>query len=685
MPDYAYDSELVADPFSFQRAANSAITIYDANDAAEASPLALKDLKGLALPNPLTSSAEAFVPAFVAGTAQVKMVGGGLRVVRSSFQGVRDEAVAAKLAAEEAASDAAEAAAHAQAPTDVQVDAGVARADIPGQIGQVLPPLVAPIVPPLVAQAIANDPTVANSAATMAQSATGLIPKWKANTAYAAAQMVVAPSGDLVTAKVAFTSGASYSDANWNLSTAASMVASSLKNKGVLANGTDINTLRDTGIYYVASSTAAATMPNLPFTTPGRIIVTKDPGATLVTQNGIGIPLTGGNISLFTRTTRSATLWDSGWESDRQVKGALPDGTNLTTFATAGTWIITSAASAATMSGLPQLDGVTVANVAILHISTYPGISAGEEEITVYVADGNYAKFSRVRRIASSWPGWQHDNPAPLPPTVTAVSDSGLAHTVLMDNFTQKMGGIILVDTPTIAFRFDHGLANFNNFVRAIFEAFNWKYSLALCSGQWDRAENLGVTPSTVNAWVLAGLAEIWNHTKDHGSGDNSEAAWQAAILDGLRELESQIPAAAGKIFGLAPPGSAGTNFGGFIFGQTLEEFVDSDGIRFMLRHHPIVAGYLATEKRVQDGRPRQGMGHRTMDTFSLSDVQTYVEQAKATKTAMQFMLHPSRLNTAGYMSTSTLTTIMDYVRAEELAGNIKVVSPYEQLLCSVV
>lgn len=685
MTDYVHDQVLLADAASFTRAPNSSVTAYDANDASNSSPLVLKDLNGLAMSNPMVSSADAFTPAFVTTSPQVKLVGGGLAVLSQSYKGLRDEALAAKADAESAAQDAADAAALAQAPTDAQVDAGVARANIPSQVASVVPPLVAPIVPPLVAQAIANDPTVASSAATMAQSATGLIPKWKASAAYAAGQMVVAPSGDLVTAKVAFTSGTTYSAANWDLSTAATLVSNALGNKGVLANGTDINTLRVPGIYHINSSTAAATMVNLPFNVPGQVLVTKDPGSTLVTQKGIGIPLTGGNISLFTRTTRSATVWDSVWESDRQVKGVLPDGTNLTTFATPGTWIIATAVSAATMTGLPQLDGAPVDNVAVLHIATFPGVSAGEERITIYVADGQYAKFSRIRRIATSWPGWQYDNPVTTPPAVTAVSDAGLANSVLISNMTQKLGGRRKVTTATVAFRFDHGLANFDAFVRAIFEANNWKYSLALCSGQWDRAENNGVTQAMVNAWVLAGLAEIWNHTKDHGSGDNSTAAWQAAILDGLHELEAQLPAAAGKIFGLAPPGSTGTNFGGFIFGQTLAEFLDTDGIRFILKNHAVVAGYLATEKRIQDGMVRQGMGHRTMDTFTLADVQTYVEQAKTTKTAMQFMLHPSRLNTEGYMSTSTLTSIMDYIKTEETAGRIKIVSPYEQLLCDVV
>ena len=47
--------------------------------------------------------------------------------------------------------------------------------------------------------------------------ATVSVPRWKANTAYAAGDKVVSPNGDTVTAKAAFTSGATYSATNWDL------------------------------------------------------------------------------------------------------------------------------------------------------------------------------------------------------------------------------------------------------------------------------------------------------------------------------------------------------------------------------------------------------------------------------------------------------------------------------------
>ncbi|KRE72573.1 hypothetical protein [Arthrobacter sp. Soil762] len=54
---------------------------------------------------------------------------------------------------------------------------------------------------------------------TQAAQSAAYLPKWKATTAYLAGDKVLNPTGDVVSAKVDFTSGASYSSANWDLST----------------------------------------------------------------------------------------------------------------------------------------------------------------------------------------------------------------------------------------------------------------------------------------------------------------------------------------------------------------------------------------------------------------------------------------------------------------------------------
>lgn len=106
MPDYPYEGQLIADPVSFQRAVSAQVTVYDADDATNTTPLALKDASGLPTSNPLTSSSDAFVKPIYAPSQDIKYVGAGLTVFVSSPKGMRDAAAAAALAAQEAANSA---------------------------------------------------------------------------------------------------------------------------------------------------------------------------------------------------------------------------------------------------------------------------------------------------------------------------------------------------------------------------------------------------------------------------------------------------------------------------------------------------------------------------------------------------------------------------------------------------
>lgn len=449
--------------------------------------------------------------------------------------------------------------------------------------------------------------------------------------------------------------------------------------KGTLADGTDIDTVRVPGIYGVATSTSAATMTNLPVPYSGNLKVWK-PASTIYVHEFVGSG-SGGRASKHTRITRSATTWQGAWASDRGLQGTIPSGTNLSTFRLEGDWIITPEV-APTLTGLPAgLPANVSAVLSVVAPLAVPGISAiASQTLKASIAAGDYRIFERVG-TGGTFPAWKEQGAAPAP--VTQMADAGLANDLLVQDWSRRMGGRRKVSTATVAFRFDHGLANFDAKIRAVLESRGFKYSLALCSGQWDRAENVGVTPAMVNSWVTGGFAEIWNHSKDHGSGDNSEAAWKAAILDGLTELRAQLPAA--QIDGFAPPGSTGTDFGGFLDGKTLEQFYATDGGKFILSNHAVAAGYLGPSSRWQDGTPRQGLGHYTLDKYTFAQVQTVIQGAQTGKRAVQFMLHPSLLDTAGYITTAEFISILNFVQAEVTAGRLEVVSPYEQLLTDAV
>ncbi len=146
MPDYPYRMQLAEDASAPGSVARGAlISFYASTDTAGTSLLALKDPSGNPLGNPLTTTTDGFVPALIAPVDEIRWEGGGFHGFLTSYEGLKAEAVAAAAAADSAhaaaaasAAAAVEAAQFAQSPTDIQVDAGIARANIPETVAQIV-------------------------------------------------------------------------------------------------------------------------------------------------------------------------------------------------------------------------------------------------------------------------------------------------------------------------------------------------------------------------------------------------------------------------------------------------------------------------------------------------------------------------------------------------------------------
>ncbi|MFE5837221.1 hypothetical protein [Arthrobacter sp. NPDC056493] len=231
---YPFEMQLVVDPDNPRNiVAAGVVSIYDSEDLAKTTLLALTDPNGVPIPNPITSNANGFTPPFVTTSPQVLWVSGPYVDYFSSYKGLRDEAVAAVAAAEAAAATAGtEAAAVATSAIGTATDdataaaASAATAASNAAASATSATNAAALVgaPADTAMAAAANNTgsqfrAALSATILDKIKTDSVPKWKAATAYLAGDKVVAPSGDVVSAKVDFTSGASYSAANWNYST----------------------------------------------------------------------------------------------------------------------------------------------------------------------------------------------------------------------------------------------------------------------------------------------------------------------------------------------------------------------------------------------------------------------------------------------------------------------------------
>jgi hypothetical protein len=128
--DYKFDMQLVVDPLNPSNVvANGAVGIYDPSDTLGVSLLTLTDLSGLPLTNPLISNNNGFIAPFVANTPQVRWISGTFEGLFNSYQGLRDEAIAARAAAEAAQGAATTAGAEAAAEASAALAGAVADAE----------------------------------------------------------------------------------------------------------------------------------------------------------------------------------------------------------------------------------------------------------------------------------------------------------------------------------------------------------------------------------------------------------------------------------------------------------------------------------------------------------------------------------------------------------------------------
>jgi len=121
---YTFDPIFAADPSNPANVApNAAILIYDPNDAGKA-PVTITDLTGSPLPNPVTVNKNGFGSAFQHATLdRLAWSGAGFEGFFTSYEGMKEEAVAARAAAEAAGATAAVAAAEGVAPVVAEAEA----------------------------------------------------------------------------------------------------------------------------------------------------------------------------------------------------------------------------------------------------------------------------------------------------------------------------------------------------------------------------------------------------------------------------------------------------------------------------------------------------------------------------------------------------------------------------------
>lgn len=264
------------------------------------------------------------------------------------------------------------------------------------------------------------------------------------------------------------------------------------------------------------------------------------------------------------------------------------------------------------------------------------------------------------------------------PESVGVGPDPSVQHSMLQTLFLHAMGGPI--DTGglgAVALRCDHGLSSFRDKILPAVRSRSIKVSQAYNPRNWHYPENQGVRAEELNTWVEAGEVEIWNHTSNHWAAESKKAAHDQ-IVGGLAEIQQQLPAAKGNVWGFNPPSVSKGDYLGFRNGARPAQWDTYVG-RLILRHHAISSAYLpGTVQRVLDGRLRDGLSHITIERLTPDALKEHVDEAVTRRTGLQFMVHPSQLDVPGKLTTDGFLEVLDHIVSRREQGRLVTLSPYE-------
>lgn len=442
--------------------------------------------------------------------------------------------------------------------------------------------------------------------------------------------------------------------------------------RGELPAGTDLNTLRNkehSGIWDMPASSNYANSPIDGTMRAILLVFAFGPGPAIHRVSQFSI------ASSFERTAISFSLW-SPWGSASVAN--LPAGSDIDSLRTSTDWVIRGTADAQSMLGAwPEGVGRSVAHIQVR--ATSNGLAF--QQMQTYGADPQFLIRSSASTAGGpnfAWSTWKNLTKPPAPAQVATEDHSALANTLLLQDFTRRRPVVKTGGKPAVALRYDHGLGNFRDKIVPTLKRLGLPAAICLNAGDWDRAENGGVTASQVNAWVAEGWLEIWNHSLNHTVPPVDPAALETQIKGGLDKLRADLPAA--TIDGYMPPGGPNDQTG-FEGGKTIEAWWKTAPGRAILKHHAVTSGYLpGTVYRTLDGEVRQGLTHYGVDSADLATMKSRVTEAYTPVRGVNIMFHPSLIDTAGYATSADYTAFLEWLAGERDAGRVQVMGCYDLL-----
>lgn len=246
----------------------------------------------------------------------------------------------------------------------------------------------------------------------------------------------------------------------------------------------------------------------------------------------------------------------------------------------------------------------------------------------------------------------------------------------IVDAGIKRRGGKIgTAGKAAVALRFDHHLPAFKAKILPLLKEYRLPWGQMLNPARIASGGE-GMTFAEFATECYNSGGEAWHHSYSHTDMPDVATA-NREVIRGFDDLRAGLPGL--YIDGWAGPGQ--TVQMGLEGSDTPAKFYDSYPGRLVLERHAFVRGYYPGVYQTMAGPNLIGAPHSTIDTLDAAYVSGLVRGAVAAGAGLTLMLHPNYLDTAGYMTTAALRTILADLAARRDAGELLILTPTAILL----
>lgn len=438
----------------------------------------------------------------------------------------------------------------------------------------------------------------------------------------------------------------------------------------------DLNLLLIPGLYRVPSYTIANSFKGGP-RQPNTGVVEVTPGAGTGVQhryifaNGFNQP----RVLTRSGTVSGGTGTFGPWVPLSNLPEPLVAGDDVATITTPGTYSAGTAAIASGVIGLPVevkgQPGTLTVQTTFTSATAYRTV---QEWTTLPYATGQPPR-TFMQSFTNSGPAHAWIERAyTAPPVVEEAEPAPMGHRrALLEQASRlRHGGVIGIgDRTAVALSFDHGFANYRDYLLPHLIRLALPHSVAVNPGTLGAGESAGVGFAELQRWALAHGVELVNHSGTHGDAV-TPAEMQTAILGALATIRAGAPKTIVDAYIM--PGVSGTGYDGFNAGVEYDKWWSHPAGRMIMDNHAVITGALLGQAVPMSGTPVQGVDRMGVDVGSWASVaEDRIRSLQGSGMGMHIFNHPSKIENG--ITAARIVSFLEFLARERDAGRVEVLT----------